>query len=210
MRYIGYSMGSILGGGFVPYAKYDRAVFLSGGSPFTFLLARSSMFNFFALVADFQFYNRVDFRIMLTSLQILMDAGESSGWANSKYLQTGKLSSLHQYCLGDSIVSTVSSNIMTRNLNSSLIVPTVLSPIYGVPPLPDTVRGRRNVMLQGSYPGDAKKIPDSSRLPPATEVHGCFVRKDVIMVQNSQFVNYGFADNPCGEDACVFEDSAAC
>jgi hypothetical protein len=57
-RYLGVSMGGILGGGYTAYSHYKSAVHLVSGSPFSFVLARSDLFKFYALLADQQFYNR--------------------------------------------------------------------------------------------------------------------------------------------------------
>lgn len=57
-RYMGDSMGSILGGGYVAYAQYPRAVMLVAGSPFSFLLGRSDLFGIFVKLMDLQFYTR--------------------------------------------------------------------------------------------------------------------------------------------------------
>ena len=84
-RFIGDSMGSILGSGFVPLAGYKRAVFLVPGSPFSFIAQRSSLFSLYSALLQFQFYNRRDSRIVLNSWQLLLDASESTGWANTNY-----------------------------------------------------------------------------------------------------------------------------
>jgi hypothetical protein len=57
-RYIGLSLGSILGGGFIAFAGYERAVFLVAGSPLSFLLTRADLFALYTIFLDIQFYNR--------------------------------------------------------------------------------------------------------------------------------------------------------
>ena len=93
-------MGSILGSGFVPLAGYERAVFLVPGSPFSFVAQRSSLFSLYAILLSYQFYSRVDARIILTSWQLLLDAAESSGWANTNVYNN--IDILAQIGLGDS------------------------------------------------------------------------------------------------------------
>jgi hypothetical protein len=57
-RYIGFSMGSILGGGFAAFAGYERAFFLVAGSPLSFLITRADQFALYSAFLDLQFYNR--------------------------------------------------------------------------------------------------------------------------------------------------------
>lgn len=53
------SLGSILGAGWIAYSQiHHRAVLLAGGSSFSFLLARSDLFELLMLLCDFQFYTR--------------------------------------------------------------------------------------------------------------------------------------------------------
>ena len=53
------SLGSILGAGWIAYSQiHDRAVLMAGGSSFSFLLARSDLFDILMLLCDFQFYSR--------------------------------------------------------------------------------------------------------------------------------------------------------
>jgi hypothetical protein len=57
--YIGLSMGSILGAGWVAFAGiHSRAVLVAGGSSFTFLMGRSSAFSLFITFLGFQFYGK--------------------------------------------------------------------------------------------------------------------------------------------------------
>ena len=99
-RYIGDSMGSILGSGFVPLAGYDRVVYIVPGSPFSFVAQRSSLFSLYAILLGYQFYNHIDVRIVMNSWQILLDAAESSGWANTNAYNNTNI--LAQIGLGDS------------------------------------------------------------------------------------------------------------
>jgi hypothetical protein len=58
-RFIGMSLGSILGGGWIAYSQiHDRAVLMAGGSSFSFLIGRSDLFEALMLLCDFQFYKR--------------------------------------------------------------------------------------------------------------------------------------------------------
>ena len=82
LHYMGGSMGAILGGGYVAAAGIKRSVLAAGGSPFTFILGRSSIFSAFAFLYDLQFYNRIDARIMMSAWQIPFDEAEITGWTN--------------------------------------------------------------------------------------------------------------------------------
>ena len=68
--FVGVSMGGILGGGYVAAANYSRAVLLVAGSPFTYVLGRSDLISFYLYIMNMQFFNRIDSRVALTSLQI--------------------------------------------------------------------------------------------------------------------------------------------
>lgn len=90
-RFIGMSLGSILGGGWVAYSQiHDRAVLLAGGSSFSFLIGRSDLFWALMLLCDFQFYSRTDLRLALQLAQSSIDSLESTGWTHTGRLLCGE------------------------------------------------------------------------------------------------------------------------
>jgi hypothetical protein len=211
-RFLGVSMGGILGAGYCAFSKYSDAVFLLAGSPFTFILGRSALFSFYVRFMDLQYYSRTNIRIIVTAMQVFMDKAESAGWANSGVYQN--TSYMLQVALGDATVTTISSRILAFNLNSSLIVPSVID-VYGVPPLnqalPAAAADGRNFFSQSSYPGNRADLPSTSKFPTKySGVHNCFPAQSETVEQFSSFLTQRKVENPCNPDACVFDDYATC
>jgi hypothetical protein len=58
INYIGYSMGAIMGAGWIAYAPHFRSVLIAGGSSFSFIMGRSDYLDTFTGMASLQFYER--------------------------------------------------------------------------------------------------------------------------------------------------------
>ena len=207
-------MGGILGSGYCVFSKYTEAVLLVAGSPFTFILGRSQLFDFYVRFMDLQYFSRTNIRIVVTAMQVFMDKAESSGWANSGVF--GDTSYMVQVALGDSTVTTISSRILAYNMNASLIVPSVID-VFGVPsfnavlPTPLNPAGGRNFLSEAIYPGNQADIPTTSKFPTEPSyVHNCFPAQPETVEQFSSFLTSNVVSNPCLPNACVFNDFASC
>jgi hypothetical protein len=212
-RYLGISLGSIIGGGYVPYMQYSRSVLLVGGSCFSFIFGRSYLFNFYRAVMDQQYYNRADLRIAMTTWQTVVDQFETSGWTHDA--EGGSpwrgLEALQSVANGDSTVTTIAARIQARSLNASLLGPALFdafglmevdSPI-DVDADPTVTR----VLFNTEYTKAAALIPQSSALPPRTSAHLCLPQNSFITAQSGAFLSRGvIVDNaatcpagaPCG------------
>lgn len=231
-KFIGESMGSILGnylqqlfhilnqyltilwvtagGGYTAFAGYSQAVFLVSGSPFMFLLTRSDVFKQFYFLLAFQFYNAIDVRIALTSLQLFFDAGESSGWKHADVYQ--QMSTLSEIALGDSRVSPIAGRIMALNLNSTQTSPS-LFPIFGMNELKLSVAKHKglNILNQGIFTADFALLPKNNELPEiSTNVHLCLDTIPQIQFQVMEFLSNNTIFNICGNNGCVYGETAIC
>ena len=208
-RFIGQSMGGILGSAYTAFAGYEQGAFLVSGAPFTFLVTRSRLFSTFLFTLLFQYYNAVDIRIIMMSYQLLFDAFESSGWKYSGVYS--KMTTLTEIAEGDAIVSTVSGRIFAKNLNASLIAPSIFS-VYGlnsVTPVVYATAGMHYVN-EGSYPGDASEIPMSNKIPPKkTSVHYCLDTEPFVKNQLLEFFNKSI-ETSCPNGGCIYRQHAAC
>lgn len=223
--FVGISMGGILGGSYTVVANYSRSALLVSGSPFTYLMGRADLIRIFLTLMEIQFFDRRDCRVALTSLQILMDTFESSGQANSGgYNKSSSSSILLQYALGDSTVSSITSEILLRNINGGNIAPSpkgielvannIVAPFYDT-----SINNGQNpkaYAIQASYPGDYKKVMSSyTSIPMANRVHYCFPRGFSMHYSVVMYIDYGYVRVPC-ENAngvavpCIFSDYAKC
>merc|ERR1719231_599809 len=121
--FVGISMGGILGAAYTVLANHTRSVLLVSGAPFTYLMGRADLIRIFLTLMDIQFFDRRDCRIAFTSLQILIDAFESTGHTHTGAYNRTYSSILLQYALGDSTVNSITSEILTRNVNGGNIAP---------------------------------------------------------------------------------------
>jgi hypothetical protein len=200
-------MGSILGSGFVPLAGYDRVVYLVPGSPFSFVAQRSSLFNLYAILLGYQFYNHVDVRIVLNSWQILLDAAESTGWANTNAYNN--IDILAQIGLGDSTVTNIGGHIFGRNMQLDLMTPTNFD-VYGMTSsMAPFVNIHNRALYQGYYPVDITSIPKTSEIPLDNDVHGCLPSNSKIMKQTSYFIASGGVIKPCAPNICILSQTKA-
>jgi len=207
-RYIGDSMGSILGSGFVPLAGYDRAVFLVPGTPFTFVAQRSSLFELYAVLLKYQFYNHIDVRIIMNSWQLLLDPAEAAGWANTNVYDT--IDILAQIGLGDTTVTTIGGDIFGRNMKLALVSPSNYE-VYGMnSTIPTFGKILNHALYQGNYPVDFSNVPKTSKIPAVnSNVHNCLPSNPKIMIQTSYFIVKGNITNPCAPKICVLDKAAA-
>jgi len=230
--FLGISMGTILGSGYVAYSQYKRAVLLVGGAPFTFLLGRSDLFGGFITLLDMQFYSRTDARIAMATWQLPFDAAESSGWSHTGAYNNTAL--LLQNGLGDSTVTTIGARILANNVHSKLLTPSIFN-VHGLEnvaaPVVTNVSSSSSssssnpannfayfprVFMQGKYPLDAKDLPKTSSRPKPNNVHYCFPQKPQIVSQWSYFLHTGIIKNTCKDQttgqksSCVFENHATC
>ncbi len=113
----------------------------TGGSPFTFIMGRSSLFAVFLPLFGLQFYNLVDARVAITWWQLPFDEVESlmltqpDPVTGSYYHDILVISAL-----GDSVVCKASSDILSRNLNATLLTPSVVDNV------PLLKRGEENLI----------------------------------------------------------------
>lgn len=225
-RYIGDSMGSIIGAGYATFSGYRFASFLVAGAPFTFLLTRSDLFAFYASLMDFQVYDRVDMRIVITTWQLLLDAAESSGWAHSGLFD--KMNTLTEICLGDSTVTTVAGRIFGLNFNASQLVP-VVEDIYGVQEGQGPIKATAGVHVinEGIFTDDASGLPTDNRIPRSkclalillklycrlplagTRVHYCLGDVHAVKQQMMEFLGNATFVNSCGS-SCVYGSKSTC
>lgn len=213
--FVGVSMGGILGSGYIAVANYSRASLLVAGSPFTYIIPRSSLFVVYIGLMDLQFFDRRDIRIALTSMQIMMDPFESSGWAETGSYDNAEV--LVQISQGDSTVTPDGSAILSRNIKASNLDPSVQI-IYGLPneSLPIFPKSSGAYLMEAIYPGDAALVnADYTSIPPDTEVHNCFPFRPNMHYQSVTFLDTGYISVPCKNNAgapvpCVFEKYASC
>jgi len=82
-QFYGNSQGAVVGGGFATYSRdFTRVALMVPGSPFAFLLGRSSAFTFYSQFMRLQFYTWFDIRLGLSLIQSFWDPAESAGWLN--------------------------------------------------------------------------------------------------------------------------------
>lgn len=210
-------MGGILGSGYMALANYSRGTLLVSGSPFTFLIARSDLFGLYLIVMGLQTYDNIGSRILLTSMQIIMDPLESSGWASTGVYE--KTSILLEICLGDSTVTTIGGAILSRNIKALQINPIVQKiPLVGNTSVPITAVNtiKSAFLIQGKYPGNALEVLDSySSTPPFTNTHKCFPYRGDMHYESVVFLDSGYLGIPCHNIngkvvPCVFEKHAEC
>jgi hypothetical protein len=177
-------------------------------------MGRSDLLGLYLLLMDLQTFDRKASRMILTSMQVLMDPFESSGWS-----RTGEYDSksvLLETCLGDSTVSTVAAAVLARNIRASL-----LSPIVQDVPLldstsPPILPTNQAIMLQGIYPGDAADVTQAyTSTPPGTNVHRCYPYRGDIHYESVIFLDTGNLGEACQNIhgitiPCVFENHAHC
>jgi len=193
-----------------------HSVQVSGG-PFTFLMARSDLFGLYLLIMDVQTFDRRESRILLTSMQVLMDPLEAAGWARTGVYEESSI--LLEICLGDSTVTTVSGAILSRNIHAAQINPAVnevpLIENISAPIYPSYTRDA-TFLIQGEYPTDAQEVFDSyTTTPPSTNVHKCFPFRGDMHYESVVFLDSGYLDAPCynilGDVVpCRFGDQAEC
>jgi hypothetical protein len=149
-------------------------------------------------------YHRKDLRIVITSWQLLLDAAECTGWANSG--RYDDMTTLLQIGLGDSTVSTIAGRIMAANLNSSQFMPTPF-PTFDVGHIVANQSVGVDILFQGIYPHDEASLPKNSAIPnPGTNVHECMQSQPEVILQNSLFISNDKIVNPCGRKVCTLRN----
>ena len=199
-RYMGVSLGSILGGGYVPFMQYERSVLLIGGSCFSFIFGRSYLFTFYRVVMDQQYYTRADLRLAMTSWQVIVGSFEASGWHtgdSSSPAPWASLQVLQQIANGDSTVSSISGRIQARTINATLLGPALFD-VYGLDEVDGPVSTTGDVpssetkfLFNTEFKKAAKSIPESSALPPQTEAHLCLPQNPFVVLQAGTFLSTG-------------------
>jgi hypothetical protein len=218
--FMGGSMGSILGAGYVYVAGVEKSVLYTGGSPFTFIIGRSTLFAAFLPFLDLQFYNRIDARVAITWWQLPFDEVESVMLTQPDPV-TGSYSRniLVVAALGDSVVCKASTAILSRNINASLVIPSVVDHVDLLSSGDEdrinsfSAHGTRALFL-ASYPGDEAVVAAAAKQTPSSdesnEVHGCFPADDDTSLISSHFLRTGSVENPCGNRGCIISEYADC
>lgn len=221
-HFMGGSMGAILGGGYMHAAGASRGVLYTPGAPFTFIVGRSSLFAAFLSAVDLQFYDRKSFRLALAMWQSVFDEAETATWSQADPVtQSLRKDVLLLAALGDSVVMETSTAIMSRNVNASLITPSVESisalPAGTTTDIEGTAytsdRGTRALFL-ASYPTEAIAVRDNARGTPKRQpdnrVHSCFPTIDTAISMAKSFIEGTLVnDVDCGnadDSGCFLDD----
>ena len=146
-HYMGASMGAILGGGYVHASGIARAVFYVGGSPFTYVVGTTSLAGAYLSAVDLQFYRRTDTRLALSFPQMALDEVETAMYSQKDPVHSSyKKDVLLLAAQGDSVVIETAAEIMSRNVNATLMIPSV-DQVPGYP-LGLVKRSKHQVLLQ--------------------------------------------------------------
>jgi hypothetical protein len=187
-------------------------------------MGRSSLFAVFLPLFGLQFYNLIDARVAITWWQLPFDEVESlmltqpDPVTGSYYHDILVISAL-----GDSVVCKASSDILSRNLNATLLTPSVVDNV------PLLKRGEENLinnptsfsdthgsraLFIASYPGDEAIVAAAAQQTPSSEerneVHSCFPAADDATFISSNFVETGNVENPCDGGGCIISEYADC
>lgn len=140
----------------------------------------------------------------MNSWQILLDAAESSGWANTNVYDT--IDILAEIGLGDTTVTNIAGHIFSRNMKLNLMTPTVFD-VYDMNSTTTLFGNKHHALYQGYYPSDEAMVPSDSTIPKPTNVHGCLPSNPKIMQLTSYFTTYGTVFNPCASKVCVLSET---
>lgn len=128
-RFLGISMGGVLGGGYVAFSEQlDRAVLNVAGTPFAMLLPRSTNFPAFDNILNAELGDPRAVQLALAAFQTLWDPAESAGWT-PVLRESDTL--LLQHNLGDAQVSTLAGQRLARAVGAELLSPET-RPVWGM------------------------------------------------------------------------------
>jgi hypothetical protein len=206
--FYGNSQGAIVGGGYFSFnPQLSRGCLAVPGTPFALVLGRSGYFEGYYNILKMQFRNARDIRIIMSSLQILLDPAESAGWMSTIYYSTSPPSSVLGVgkraiifpAVGDTQVTTIAAHVLARSFRAVSVGPEV-RPIYGVPERNGTEEvqsGIIELMYADSSPGEdvLANVPP----PSFSDTHQCPHREPRVYQMMKGFFEGGVIANRCAD-----------
>jgi hypothetical protein len=205
--FYGVSQGGILGSGYSSISGatglIDRSIIGSGGTPFALILTRSRDFLVYDKLLLLNFYSNRDIRMLLTLVQMAWDPVEASGAlalpVNEPFPRV-----LLQAGLGDVIVSTTASEVLSRAFNASTL-PNHPRQVFGIASEPASdgeSNGPYATLTEVMYDTEYKNLPKDNILGSDNLIHICLRRDPAMIHQLTEFINTGRIIDPCTNDGC--------
>jgi hypothetical protein len=205
--FYGVSQGGILGAGYSALSGttglIDRSIIGSGGTPFALIMTRSRDFLVYDKLLLLNFYNNRHVRMLLTLVQMAWDPVEASG-VLAPPVKEPYPRVLLQAGLGDVIVTTTASEVLSRAFNASTL-PNNPRQVFGVSTelAADAEHlGPYATLTEVLYDSEYKKYPKDNILGKDNAIHICLRRDPAMIRQLTEFVNTGRIIDPCAIDGC--------
>lgn len=202
-RYLGISMGAIIGGGYVAFSEQlDTAVLNVGGTPFAFVLPRSTNFPAFENILNAELGDPRAVQLALSAFQTLWDPAETAGW--TPILKESD-TLLLQHNLGDAQVTTLAGQRLARAVGAELLSPET-RPVWG---LESVTSPAGSAYIEWAY---SDVSPEPTTAVPAdkeTDTHVCSRQEPEAWAQMDIFFRSGEIQATC-EGPCQGERVGFC
>lgn len=206
--FYGISQGGILGAGYTAMSGkgglLDRSILTSAGTPFSFIMTRSTDFVIFDTLFRMNFFNNRHVRSMLALVQLGWDPVEGSG-ALALPVNEPVPRVLLQAGLGDPTVGASTSESLARAFNASTL-PGNPRTVFGL-----SVAATSNnswsppgaTFTEILYTHEYASLQEDNFFPVDNPIHYCLRGDPAMVSQLAAFVNTGAVEDPCiAENGC--------
>jgi hypothetical protein len=212
VNFYGISQGGILGAGYNAMmgitGLLERSALGSPGTPFSFIMGKSTDMDVFNNIMLLNFYSKRDVKIMVSVVQMIWDTVEASGWLAHQISETPP-PVLIQAGLGDTEVPIASSEILARSYGASILTGNPRD-VFGLTRVQGWemggAMGPSSAITEVVYErenAEAREREDDGESVMPNNVHWC-VRKDPsLQLQIVEFFKDGRIVDPCISDNCI-------
>ena len=210
--FYGVSLGGIFGSAYTSLLSrtkpnlLDGSILTSAGNPFSLLMSRSALFPSYNLLLEKNLHHNRHTRIFISLLQMHYDAidGPTVGLSLGDSSSPNSFKTLLQFGLGDNVVSTLASEIMSRDYNASTF-PSNPHHIVGIAPM----NANSSVCVtEMMYTQPFSQLPKTNTIHSlgTSEVHSYTRFAKPLVLQLIEFINTGKFLDVCDTGICVLEN----
>ena len=198
--FYGISQGGILGAGYTALSGVtgliDRSIIGSGGTSFALVMTRSRDFLLYDHLLLINFYTNRHVRMLLALVQMAWDSVEGSGVLAQPVIERYP-ATLLQAGIGDGIVSSYSSEVLSRAYNASMLVNNP-SHVFGLP-ITKNIQFLNATLTEIMYSNEFNLISADNDIKKSMKnsIHLCLRRDVALNQQIVKFINDGIVTNPC-------------